>query len=147
MNDYTRIKTQERPRVGLPGELVAELTKLSWVTLSPENENASSNILFNKTSLHDYGNLCSLDCLGIEKKHEKNNEFVYGEFRKQLGQDSLRNYETNLIWKESYPSLSSNEVNSFGRLHSLTKILIRSNKLGEYDEIIQEQIMKVSLKK
>ena len=147
MNDYTRIKTQERPRVGLPGELVAELTKLSWVTLSPENENASSNILFNKTSLHNYGNLCSLDCLGIEKKHEKNNEFVYGEFRKQLGQDSLRNYETNLIWKESYPPLRSNEVNSFGRLHSLTKILIRSNKLGEYDEIIQEQIMKVSLKK
>ena len=25
-----------------------------------------------------------LDCLSHEKKHEKNNEFVYGEFRKQL---------------------------------------------------------------
>ena len=31
-------------------------------------------------------------------------------------------------------------MNSFGRLHSLTKNLIRSNKLGEYDKIIQEQI-------
>ena len=78
--------------------------------------------------------------MGIEEKHEKNNEFVYGEFRKQLGRDSLGNYETNLIWKENHPPLRSNEVNSLGRLHSLTKNLIRSNKLGEYDKIIQEQI-------
>ena len=28
VNDYTRIKTQERPKVGLPGEPMAELTKL-----------------------------------------------------------------------------------------------------------------------
>ena len=140
VNDYTRIKTQERPRVGLPGEPIAELTKLGWVILSPGKENASTNILFTKTSLHDYENLCSLDCLGIEEKHEKNNEFIYGEFRKQLGRDSLGNYETNLIWKENHPPLRSNEVNSLGRLHSLTKNLIRSNKLGEYDKIIQEQI-------
>ena len=31
-------------------------------------------------------------------------------------------------------------MNSLDRLHSLTKNLIRSNKLGEYDKIIQEQI-------
>ena len=96
--------------------------------------------MFSKTSLHDYENLCSLDCLGIEEKHEKNNEFVYGEFRKQLGRDSFGNHKTNLIWKENHPPLRSNEVNSLGRLHSLTKNLIRSNKLGEYDKIIQEQI-------
>ena len=96
VNDYTRIKTQKRPRLGLPVEPIAELTKLGWVTLSPGKENASTNILLAKTSLHDYENLCSLDCLGIEEK-QKNNEFVYGEFRKQLGRDSLGNYETNLI--------------------------------------------------
>ena len=28
LNDYSRIKTQERPRVGLPGQPIAELTKL-----------------------------------------------------------------------------------------------------------------------
>ena len=38
VNDYTRIKTQKRPRVGLLGELVAELTKLGWVILSPEKK-------------------------------------------------------------------------------------------------------------
>ena len=31
-------------------------------------------------------------------------------------------------------------MNSHGRLYSLTKNLIRTNKLGEYDKIIQEQI-------
>ena len=126
--------------MGLPGEPIAELTKLGWVILSPGKENASTNILFTKTSLHDYENLCSLDSLGIEEKCEKNREFVYGEFRKQLGQDSLGNYETNLIWKKNHPLLRNNEMNSLGRLHSLTKNLIRSNKLGEYDKIIQEQI-------
>ena len=72
------MKTQERPRVGLPGEPTAELTKLSWDILLPRKENTSTNILFTKTSLRDYENLCSLDCLGVEEKHEKN-EFVYGE--------------------------------------------------------------------
>ena len=70
VNDYTRIKTQERPRVGLPGDSIAELTKAGWVILLPGKENASTNILFTKTSLHDYEN--SLDCLGIKEKHEKN---------------------------------------------------------------------------
>ena len=77
--------------------------------------------------------------MDIEEKHEKNNEFVYGEFRKHLGWNSLGNYETNLIWKETHLPLRINELNSLGRLHSLTKNLIRSNKLGEYDKIIQEQ--------
>ena len=31
-------------------------------------------------------------------------------------------------------------MNSLGRLHSLTKNFTRSNKLEEYDKIIQEQI-------
>ena len=100
MNDYTRIKTQERPRGRggePPGEPIAELTKLGWVILSPGKENASTNNLFTKTSLHDYENLRSLDCLALKKKHEKNNEFVYGELRKQLGWDSLGDYESNLI--------------------------------------------------
>ena len=81
MNDYTRIKTQDRPGVRLPREPIAELTKLRWVILSPGKENTSTNILFTKTSLHDCENLCSLDCLYIEEKQERN-EFVYREFRK-----------------------------------------------------------------
>ena len=56
MNDYTRIKTQERPRLGLPGEPIAELSKLGWVISWPGKENTSTNILFTKTSLCDYEN-------------------------------------------------------------------------------------------
>lgn len=37
VNDYTKIKTQERPRVDFEDELVAELTKLGWVVVSPRN--------------------------------------------------------------------------------------------------------------
>ena len=140
VNEYTKIKTQKRPRVGLPGEPIAEITKLGWVILSPGKENTSTNIFFTKTSLHDCEKLYSLDCFGIEEKHQKNNEFVYGEFRKQIGQDSFGNYETNLIWKENHPPLRSNEVNSLDRLHSLTKNLSQSNKPGEGNKIIQQKI-------
>ena len=140
MKDYTRIKTQERSRVGLSGEPIAELTKLGWVILSPEKENASTNILFTKTPLHDYENLCILNCLGIKEKREKNKGFVCVELRKYLGWDYLGNYETNLIWKENHLPLRRNEVNSLSRLHSLTKNLIQSNKLGEYAKTIQGQI-------
>ena len=109
VNNYSWIKTQEKPMVGLSEEPIAELTKLIWVISSPGKENASSNILFTKTSLNDHKNLCSLDCLGIEEKHEKFNEFVLGKFRKQLRQDSVGNYETNLTSKENHPPLRSNE--------------------------------------
>ena len=71
--------------MGPLGEPIAELKKLGWFILLPGKGNASTNILFTKASLHDYENLCSLHCLGIEEKHEKNNKFVYGEFRKQVG--------------------------------------------------------------
>ena len=40
----------------------------------------------------------------------------------------------------SSPRSASDKVSSLGRLHSLTKNLIRSNKFGEYNKIIQEQI-------
>ena len=114
--------------MGLPGKPVAEVTKLDWVILSLEKENASTNILFTKT------------CGYWREKNDETNEFVYGEFRKQASRESVANYETDLIWKENYPPLRSNEVNSFGRLHNLTKSLILSNKFEEYTEIIQEQI-------
>ena len=91
--------------------------KSRWVILLPGKENTLSNTLLTKMCLHDYENVRTLDCLGIEEKHENNNEFVYVEFRKKLGRDSVGNYETNLIWKECYPLLRRNEVNNIGKLH------------------------------
>ena len=59
--DYSKIKTQERARVGQPGELIAELTRLSRVVISPGQESGLTNMMFSKTPVHDYENLCSLD--------------------------------------------------------------------------------------
>ena len=51
---------QERPKVELLGEPIAELTKLGWVILAPAKENASTNIFLTKRSLHGNENLFSL---------------------------------------------------------------------------------------
>ena len=59
--DYSKIKTQERARVGKPGELIAELTRLSRVVISPGQESGLTNMMFSKTPVHDYENLCSPD--------------------------------------------------------------------------------------
>ena len=50
--------------MGLAGKPIAELTNFWWVIVSARQE--VTNMLFSKTSLHDYDKLCSLDCLGIE---------------------------------------------------------------------------------
>ena len=68
ISDYTKIKTQERPRVTLPGKPIAELTKFGWVIVSSGQESGITNILSSRTSLHDYEKRCSLDCLGIEER-------------------------------------------------------------------------------
>ena len=34
ISNYTKIKTQERRRVGFPGEPIAESTKFAWVIVS-----------------------------------------------------------------------------------------------------------------
>ena len=101
ISDYTKIKTQERPRVGLPGEPIAELSKLGWIIVSPGQETGITNMLFSEPSLHDYEKLCSLDCVGIGERRDDSN-YVYQEFQKQLGRGPGGFYETNLIWKDNH---------------------------------------------
>ena len=109
--------------MGIPGEPTAKLIKTMLGYFIAWKRRCSTNILFTKTSLHDYEKLCSLDCLCIEEKHDKNNEFAYQEFRKQLGRGSVGNYETNLIWTENHFPLLSDGANGLGGFHSLTKKL------------------------
>ena len=84
--DYTKIKTQGRARVGQPGELIVERTRLGWVVIFPGQESGLTNMMFSKTSVHDYENLCSLDV--------RRDEVVYDEIKKQLGR--LNNFLNNL---------------------------------------------------
>ena len=96
-------------------------------------------MLFSKTSLHDYEKLCSLDCLGIEERRDDSN-YVYEEFQKQLGRGLGGFYETNLIWKDNHPPLKNNKSNSLRRLSNPVKNLTHRNQFERYDNIIQDQI-------
>ena len=80
--DYTKIKTQERSRVGQPGEPIAEMTRLDWVVISPGQESGLINIMFCKTSVDDYENLCSIDVVRVKEEHVRQEKVVYGEFKK-----------------------------------------------------------------
>ena len=73
------METQEQPRVALPVEPIALLTGFGWVVVSPEQETGVTNMLFSKTSLHDYQKLCSLDCQGVEDRRA-DSDYVYQEF-------------------------------------------------------------------
>ena len=136
--DYTKIKTQERARVGQPGEPIAELTKLGWVVILPVQETSVTKMLFSKTSIHDYENLCNLDVLGVKDEHTNRDGKIYDEFQKQpVGSDEGW-YETNLIWKEKYP-LNNNKSGSLGKLNNLLSNLSRNDQLSTYDDIMREQ--------
>ena len=73
------------------------------------------NLLFPKTSLHDYENLCSLACLGTEKNHVKSDDLAYDKSRKQLGCNLEGYYEKVLIWKKSHSLLSDSKCGSIER--------------------------------
>ena len=47
------------------------------------------NLLFSKTSLYNYENLCRLDCLGIEENHVNSSDLLYDVFRIQSASKSL----------------------------------------------------------
>ena len=135
--DYTKIKTQERARAGQPGELMAELTRLDWVVISPGQESGLTN-MFSKTSVHNYENLFSLDVLGVKEEHVRRDEVVYGEFKKQLSQSPEGWYLMNLFWKEKHPPFDTNDFGSLGRLNSLLNNLKRNGQFNTYNEIIRD---------
>ena len=81
--EYTRIKVQEMPRVGQPGEPIAELTRLGWVLMSPGEEVELGKLMVLKTSTDDYENLYRLDVL--ELTDSVSDEYnVHQEFKDKL---------------------------------------------------------------
>ena len=96
-------------------------------------------MLYSKAIVHD---LRSLDVLGTEQNHEKGNIVVYEEFQKQLGRCPEECYETNLLWKDDYPHLSSNKSKSLGMLNNLIRTLSQNKKFEAYNGIIREQLKK-----
>ena len=137
-SEYIRIKVQEMPRVGQPGEPIAELTRLGWVLMSPGKEVELSKLMIIKTSTDDYENLYRLDVLGVTDSVSDEGT-VHQEFKEQLRKDKNGQYETGLIWKHNCSTLASNKSGSLGRLRNLLRNLQKDQTLFEmYDQVIQE---------
>ncbi|XP_066029903.1 uncharacterized protein [Pocillopora verrucosa] len=139
-NEYAKIKTGARPRVGRSGEPVAEYTKFGWTILSPGTELDLSNMLLTQTSAIDYEELCKLDVLGLKDNPSGDQETVYEEFKEQLTRSSEGWYETNLPWKGNHPPLSNNHTGSLKRLKNLVRKLEIQGELERYNDIIQTQL-------
>ena len=110
--DYTKIKTQGRARVRQSGEVIAELTRLGWVVISPGQGSGLTNMMFSKISVHNYENHCSLNVLGVKEEHVRRDEVVCGEFKKQLSRSPEGWYEANLFWQEKHPPLDPSKSGS-----------------------------------
>ena len=138
ISDYTNMETQEQPRVDLPGKPIPKVTKFGLVIGSPGQETRVANMLFFKTSLHDYEKLWSLNCLSIKKRRDDSNFCLRG-ISKIVGAWTGVFYQTNLIWKDNHSPLKNNKTNRLCRLSHLLKNLTHRNQLERYDNIIQYQ--------
>ena len=138
-SEYAIIKTKTPPRVGKPGQPVAEKTIMGWTLMSPGQEEAFNPLLLTQSTSTDYEQLCALDVLGLEDAPENDQGVVYQEFKEQLTRNEAGWYEANLPWKGIHPSLPTNELGSRRRVENLIKKLQRSGEYENYNAIIQEQ--------
>ena len=138
-SDYAAIKMSERPRIGLPGEPVAERTKQGWTIMSPGTEIDHTNMLLTQTSHVDYEELCGMDVLALEDTPEHDQCPVYTEFREQLVRHPEGWYKTSLPWKGNHPPLPNNKTVSLQRLGNLQNKLQCLGVTGSYAEIIENQ--------
>ena len=137
-SDYSRIKTNTKPKLGQP---VAELTAFGWTMMSAGKEEDLSAIYLTKTSPANYEQLCSLDVLGLQDSLGQSQELVYQDFQEQLRQGDEGWYETGLLWKPGHDPLPNNKANSMGRLNNLIKRLQRNPEVfEEYHNVIQDQL-------
>ena len=63
--DYSKIKTATKPRVGSPGDSVAELTKFGWTIMFPVKEIDLNNMFLTLVHREDYEKSCRLDVLDL----------------------------------------------------------------------------------
>lgn len=93
------------------------------------------------TTLHeDYQQFCSLDVLGLQDHHERDQNLVHEEFR-ELQRRPDGSYLTSLPWKPGHPALGNHAASAPARLDGLLKKLERDpDSQQQYHSIIHEQI-------
>ena len=89
VSEYSKIKTPAKPRIGTPGDPIADFTTFGCIV----------------SSSADFERLCSLDVLGIQT--EDGNEQVHLEFKDKFERSEEGWYHTGLIWKLVVPDLPS----------------------------------------
>ena len=142
-SEYSRIKTDTKPRIGKAGEPVAELTCLGWIMMSAGKEAHMGSIYLTRTSSTDYEQLCSLDMFGLQDRPDGDQQSVYDDFKEQLRRSDEGWYETGLLWKHGHDFLPNNKQGSLRRLEILLKKLQKEpNLLDQYDEVIQDKLAK-----
>ena len=92
-SEFSKIKTPTKPRVGKPGEPVAEPTQFGWMMMSPAHELEYRKFLFVRSSgSEDYEKLCSLDVLDLDSRSEQN--LVHQQVKDQLKRSPEGWYQT-----------------------------------------------------
>ena len=140
VNDFAKIRTGERLRVGCRGDPVAEFTRFGWTIMSPGADSGLSPALLAVNSNADYEKLCTLDVLGLADSATGDQNAVYDEFKEQLVRSPEGWYETGLPWKGNCPPLPNNREGSLRRLNTLVRKLRKTDLLDEYDAVIREQL-------
>ena len=95
-SDHAKIKTENKPKIGRPGECVGRLTQFGWTIMSPGKEVDLSNTFLTQMAATDYEKLCTLDVLGLPDKPSADQSDVYKEFKEQLIRSPTGWYETVL---------------------------------------------------
>ena len=140
-NEYAQIKTKTTPKIGKPGEPIAELTQLGWNIMSPRSKSDLTNMFLTQTSAVDYEALFRLDVLVLQDHPVSDQDLVFQEFKEQVTRNPEGWYETGLLWKGNHPPLPNNKHGSLKRLGNLVRK--REKQLGmlqKYDGIIQDQL-------
>ena len=137
-SDYSRIKTMKKPRIGQPGEPVAEKTQLGWTIFSPGHESEGlSNMLLTRNSTCHHDQLCRLDVLVIDDQPSVDQEFIYKQFKDWLQRHPECFYKTPSIWKVGHSTLNINKAGSLLRLKRLLGKLRKDPEIFEqYDNIM-----------
>ena len=120
-NDFVKICTRERLRVGRCGNPVAEFTRFGWTIMSPGADRDFSPAYLAVNLKADYERLCALDVLGLADSPTGDQTDVYHEFKEQLVPSSEGWYETGLPWKGNCPPLPNNQDGSLRRLNTLVR--------------------------
>ena len=82
-NDFAKIRTRERLRVGRRGDPVAKFTRFGRAIMLPGADQEISPGCLAVSTMTDYDNLRALDVLGVSDTTGEQGD-VFGEFKEQL---------------------------------------------------------------